>query len=592
MIRKAAVLLLVAVTTTCAPLFADVPRETEVRAYIDRGRRFFDQKDFHSAIKTWSKVLDIDPLNQEALDLIDEARFQSDYQVAVLDKLKKEERLKTPYASELSKMAGEMADLLEKAKSKSRFADPEPSLTAEEKERLAAVRETYRAGLAAYDADDVPGAFREWEKIVPVLPEEYELRQKLAALKEAADAAAAPSADEKLRSSEETATRLVEVNDRLRAAAEKVSAGRSEAERGAAERRQAVDREMKDAEVLYAEGKYEEAFAAWERLAPRFEDGDRITRLLDMARSNLKTLREAESAGTPPPASLAPPRLLETLEAARRELETRAVRPPAAPEPAAGTQGVLAEAERLFKAGKTSEAVEAWRAVAASYSDASGAERILAEIERLSGEIEKLRTAAVAPAPVQVPAELLGTLSDARKELEARVAKASTVPAPVVSPESLAAFGEGRRLFDEGKTAEALAAWRRASAAYTDAARAESLLGEIGRLSEEIERARKAASAISGQVPAELIETLERANRDLMETLRELEGVKKPGGIAKAEVTSYFQYGMVLFDQGRYAKAIENWRQIIPLVSDGARLEKLIEQFEANTGRLRKANRH
>ena len=89
--------------------------DEQVSAYLERGKHYYRMKDFESAIRTWSKVLAIDPLNEDALERIDEAKFQAQYHVAVLDRLDRERRLKTPYAPELTKIADEMIGLLKES---------------------------------------------------------------------------------------------------------------------------------------------------------------------------------------------------------------------------------------------------------------------------------------------------------------------------------------------------------------------------------------------------------------------------------------------------------------------------------------------
>jgi len=162
----------------------------QVSGYLERGKHFYRLKDFASAIQTWGKVLAIDPLNEDALELIDEAKFQAEYHVAVLDRLDREKRLKTPYAPELTKMADEMLGLLNEAES---MLDREQeqaltSVSAEDAkqamaEKQAYIQQIFDQGMALYQEGNYAASFVAWEKILSVLPEEDALSVKIAELK-------------------------------------------------------------------------------------------------------------------------------------------------------------------------------------------------------------------------------------------------------------------------------------------------------------------------------------------------------------------------------------------------------------------------
>ncbi len=176
-----------------APVFAAeaiFSQESEVKAYLERGKQFYNQKDFQSAIKTWSKVLDKDPFNEEALDLIDDAKFQADYQIAVLDKLSKEERLKTPYAAELAKMADEMVKLLADAESKMSHGKKAGPSTVTDKEvlrvtqeRQANIKQGFLRGLDLFNEGNYESAFQEWNTVLSILPKEHLIVQRIEELK-------------------------------------------------------------------------------------------------------------------------------------------------------------------------------------------------------------------------------------------------------------------------------------------------------------------------------------------------------------------------------------------------------------------------
>src|SRR3989338_10060748 len=51
-------------------------RKKEVFTFFQWGRQFYDDEDYESAIKSWNKVLEVEPNNEEAKILIEEARYQ------------------------------------------------------------------------------------------------------------------------------------------------------------------------------------------------------------------------------------------------------------------------------------------------------------------------------------------------------------------------------------------------------------------------------------------------------------------------------------------------------------------------------------
>jgi len=176
----------------CYGVMADTHGDDErVQAYVQRGMHYFDLKDYKSAIKSWIRALQFDPLNEEVLDLIDEARFQSEYHVAVLDRLEKEKLLKTPYAHEISDIANQMMNLLSEAEDKVDAQRQKQMMALSKKDaekavaaRQAYVREVFEQGLMYYRDRDYEKACAEWEEILPVLPEEDLLAKKIAKLKE------------------------------------------------------------------------------------------------------------------------------------------------------------------------------------------------------------------------------------------------------------------------------------------------------------------------------------------------------------------------------------------------------------------------
>lgn len=183
-----------AILAFAAPVDASINSpedESRIRAFIARGKEFYRIKDFQSAIKTWVKVLDIDPLHEEAMELIDDAKFQSDYQVAVLDKLEQDRRLKKPYADELSKMASEMSSLLKRAEEErgARNSTKLSAVTKQEvthhlKEHAAAIQDTFDQGLRLFLAGMKKEAYVEWDKILPLLPKNDDLAIRIRELKE------------------------------------------------------------------------------------------------------------------------------------------------------------------------------------------------------------------------------------------------------------------------------------------------------------------------------------------------------------------------------------------------------------------------
>ncbi len=281
-----------------------------VSSNIERGKAFYAAKDYASAIKTWSQVLGEDPLNQEAVALIEDARFQADYQVAVLDKLQKEERLKTPYASELSKIAGEMSKLLEKAKSKleerNREASSEVVSKTEaqrfEAERQASLREIYKRGAQLLERGSYEQAFDEWEKIVPSLPEEHRLRQKVESLKSVLSEQAASSSAVSSRAvpaPESMAPLLESLDQRLRSETEKLASLKSSRTAKDDSQMRLIESEFKRGKDFYDKQDYANAVAVWKALTPYFSDGEKIRILLERVKSGQAALEQASLAGAP-----------------------------------------------------------------------------------------------------------------------------------------------------------------------------------------------------------------------------------------------------------------------------------------------------
>lgn len=91
-----------------------------LRELIQEGKNYYRDREYKKALASWGQALSIDPANKEVLDLIEDARIRAQYQVGILDKLKREKHLKTPYVKDLDGIANKMINLLEKADTKVR----------------------------------------------------------------------------------------------------------------------------------------------------------------------------------------------------------------------------------------------------------------------------------------------------------------------------------------------------------------------------------------------------------------------------------------------------------------------------------------
>ncbi|UCB56471.1 MAG: hypothetical protein JSV30_04485 [Candidatus Omnitrophota bacterium] len=162
----------------------EIAQGQKLRELIQKGKNYYQDREYQKALSTWGEALSIEPTNQEVLDLIEEARIKARYQINILDKLDKERRLKTPYIDDLDKIANKMIGLLEKADVKIREEKIEKEVATKIEEEKEFIRAAFAKGERFYKEGKFEEAISEWNKTLPYLPESSEITVKIAELKE------------------------------------------------------------------------------------------------------------------------------------------------------------------------------------------------------------------------------------------------------------------------------------------------------------------------------------------------------------------------------------------------------------------------
>lgn len=194
-----------------------------LKELIQEGKNYSRDREYKKALSSWGQALSIDPTNKEVLDLIEEARIRAQYEIGVLDKLKREKRFKTPHIDDLDKIANKMISLLEKADVKVRKKKRKEIEKEVKEEAIAKLEEekdfikaTFTKGEGLYKEGRFKEAISEWNKILPYLPKSSMIAVKIAEFKEKMTAEEKRIAEEELRRKEEIERKRREGQERGR----------------------------------------------------------------------------------------------------------------------------------------------------------------------------------------------------------------------------------------------------------------------------------------------------------------------------------------------------------------------------------------
>ncbi len=630
--KKFSVLLTVFAVFLASAGVSSAADSATVRAFIERGKKFSEAKDYNSAIKTWSKVLDEDPLNEEALTLIGDAKFKADYQVAVLDRLNKEERLKTPYAAELSRMAGEMSDLLDKAKSKIGEKNQDANASAvttqqavdSAKEAQATLRRMFENGVGYYSQGDYSRAIDEWEKIAATLPGGEDLKRRIAEIRgimvssanpssgAGVAAAAAPQAASETAAPEAEKQGLAQIGRDLekilREAFDKIHGQADEARRMAAEQKQKIEESrtqsasaLSRGNKLYESGDVEGAIREWRSALPHLQDADRLAPLLDRLESEQRVLSAAPAGPAADVKTETPKEFTDALKDRMQRISAKkaaltssaAEREKAAADRQTAVRQALENGRVLMTQDRVEEALSLWESVAGDLKDEVNIRRLIAGVRQAAKDLESAQAgdSKTETEKLSAPAELSAALEklNARFRQEAaQVSLARSADKKLEADRKAFVDGklsEGRRAYEAGHWNEALAAWRELIPYFQDGKALEAALESIRKSAADLEAARTAGGISAGapRVSQDFLKYLDREAQSLRSQKSAAESILESASETKKRQEQFetaVEEGKKLAEAGDIDVAARVWKDAAALIPGDKEAAAGLRQLE------------
>ncbi|MBI2095545.1 MAG: hypothetical protein HYT89_05210 [Candidatus Omnitrophica bacterium] len=460
-----------------------------------------------------------------------------------------------------------------------------PSPMATESDRQEWIQATYENGKRLYERGDYNAAFREWDKLNPYFSENTVLKKLVDYMKQQA--------------------RTAQV---ARPAPRRVPAGSGDAGKATFRR----------AEILYYQGKYAEAIAIWDELAPTLPPGSEERTLIELIKENHAKAAskgnvgqtEEKNAPVAVPADLKKillkadkkfKALAEEVETARRESEEK-------------TAGRQARVIDLYQKGKDAfaedhweEALEAWQPLAAILEEGSEEKRLILSLSENYSRVGAAGSAAGEweRRSYEPPKGLKQILRLAADRLGAALQKARDAEREA-EREFLekqnglnAAVQKGKDLYNAGDIKAAVAEWRRTLPFVDDKREFESILRDLEKNQEDLQRVMAENKALLSSrkigVPAEFRGFLEEAGRKLQAERSGVTALRKDledsFARKKEEFESVGQKGKRLYYEGSAREAAETFQGLLPYLEEGSGERAIILSLKENVEAVEVAKR-
>ncbi len=200
-----------------------------------------------------------------------------------------------------------------------------------------------------------------------------------------------------------------------------------------------------------------------------------------------------------------------------------------------------------------------------------------------------------APAPRSLAVDKGAYLKDAARKLDAEVQSEQRSQVRLLNEAQNRqaildlAFQNGKTFYEEGHPQEALREWKTLLPYVDDGGELKLLLADIEQNLEAIavvkKSARRAAPASEVRAEESLKAYLERSSNALKKNVEAVHAAREKSEAAasekKAQTDALFENGRALYEQGRVVEALEEWKKLLPYLSDRARIEALMDEAGA-----------
>lgn len=599
-------------------------RDEWIRAAFEKGRAAAEEGDWAVAIEEWDRLasyLDESSPERRTLEALKRDYFAS-------EKLRAETRRQIASSKSKIKAPRGLAESLEQAKAKLRadLATAENQTSAAGKarsEREAWVDATLVRARAAYEEGRIEPAILEWEKALPYLENEDELREKIKTLREnlrALDdarsqndgASAEAFARIKVPLGDRLSAEIMRATDMLRGREGRALEQQKDVRKSLAEREEWIAAQFEKGRQFLDAGRTADALAQWEPILPNVEGGEELRSSFDRVRAQLKAAESAETAAARQGEDTkfrAPAELTSLIEKATKDLSAKRsdseARLKDAETRSAKRQKEVAEifekGRNFYMQDKYWEAAEAWKSMLPMVEESPQLEKWISQFETAyreyldsKGAVDKL--SGKNDGKYSAPADIIKLLTQAQKEVEARtaalVAERASMEKGKSEHEAWAkdTFVKGKTLYQQGRVDLAVDEWEKLLPHLEESSPERALILELRRqrdLSASAgEKIGELSASVNGRIaaPSDLKLALEAAidasRAKERESDLERQAIERSIGERRDAMLQILQNGKDAFDAGRPADGLNEWKKLLQYVDARSKIDETLKAVE------------
>lgn len=605
---------------------------TDRRAWVDstfqKGKELFDKGQYAEADEFWTSLTPylIDGAQTHAM-IVEFARVRAAAAEAEKAALEAES-----HQNDRFPVPAELQGLLAGATEKIKVAQFEARTRRERVEqalsdRRVAIQNAFEKGAAALEKGSVPAALGEWEKMLPLIQDETQVKEALDAVRiayqQSVEARQAAEAAEKGKDTPlpvppQLRSTLESVSERMKKEIQSADLQREKMEKALADRRAYVGDIFERGKALYDEGKLREAFDLWRTIGPFTDDEEKLNATLSLAGQAYESFVSAKAASHE--AALqqssklpAPSDLLAILDDATAKLkqddfDARNKTFEIEKSISDRREWILStfkKGQALYVEGRYPEAVAEWNTILPYLEDGLDVKAKLVEIDKNAALAEKSRkilsdSQEKAKIQFQSPKEFSELLLKANEDLKNQMfaASAEKMKAEQTLSERQKwmnqTFSLGRSFYAEGKIGEALAEWSKLKPYLEGQPAIGEMMKTLQTNYEALQQAKKAAVeaaaedykglklAYSDQMAKVLGQAVEKIDNETLALREKLDKTHETLAERKEWSITTFNKGKVLYEDGRYAEALEQWQRLLPYLEKDSQIKALIEAFQAS----------
>ena len=602
-----------------------IDKQAFVSGGFQKGKAFFAEGKFEEALKEWSPILaglEEEPKLKPLLDQsVKAAQDLAAARKAAEDaEARKDKKLSAPQELEklLTDQTQKLTQLTDTANDQRRAAEKHLA------DRQNLVNNTFDQGKALFEEGKFSEAAKEWSAMTLELKDAEQVKDQMQAVEaayqesmkaqESAKAAEAKK-DEKFPSPPELLKLMAELDLRIKSQVESAQSRKSAAEKEFADKQAAVDGIFAKGKLAIDQGSLPDGLKEWSAMIPYLEEGAKVKESFESLNAgyenSLKIQQAAKDAESRKDSKLATP---DELEKALSEISARTeAENQLAADRERKADGSLEDRKTLvrntylkgkafFDEGKSNEALNEWSSILSNLEDeaklkalfgqAAQDTQVLAASQKSAADAEARQDS-----KLKTPEGLTTLLGEVNTKLTMQIADAEDKKKK--SEEYLAqrqrqldeAAAKGNAYFEQGKWAEATAAWSEILPSMEDPKSFQDTLAELEKIHAERQKVQKALDEsgawkdVKFKAPADISKELAESRERLLAQTQEAEVAKQKAvqylADRQGQVQQTFDRGKKFYWEGKIAEAIQEWTSIAPYLEDSS-IKTSVQAVTAN----------